>query len=45
MTRADSADAFERPHFVAQIAVVVGALSALVSVALWLPVWILSPCY
>jgi len=45
VTRADSADAAERPRFVAQIAVVVGALSALVSIALWLPVWVLSPCY
>ena len=45
VTRADSADADERPRFVAQIAVVVGALSTLVSIALWLPVWVLSPCY
>ena len=45
VTRADSADAAERPRFVAQMAVVVGALSTLVSVALWLPVWVLSPCY
>ena len=45
VTSADSADAAERPRFVAQIAVVVGALSALVSIALWLPVWVLSPCY
>ena len=45
VTRSESADAGERPHFVAQVAVLVGALSALVSVALWLPVWVLSPCY
>jgi len=45
VTRADSADAAERPRFVAQIGVVVGALSTLVSIALWLPVWVLSPCY
>jgi len=45
VTRADSADAAERPRFVAQIAVVVGALSTLVSIARWLPVWVLSPCY
>jgi hypothetical protein len=45
VTHADSAEAHERPHFVAQIAVVVGALSTLVSIALWLPVWVLSPCY
>jgi small-conductance mechanosensitive channel len=45
VTRADSDAADERPHFVAQMAVVVGALSALVCVALWVPVWFLSPCY
>ena len=45
VTRADSADAAERPRFIAQIAVVVGAISTLVSIALWLPVWMLSPCY
>ena len=45
VTRADSADAYERPHFFAQIAVVIGALSTLVAAALWLPVWVLSPCY
>ena len=45
VTRADCADAAERPRFVAQMAVVVGALSTLVSIALWLPVWLLSPCY
>ena len=45
VTRADSGDAAERPRFVAQMAVVVGALSTLVSIALWLPIWVLSPCY
>ena len=45
VTRADSADPAERPRFVAQMAVVVGALSTLVSIALWFPVWVLSPCY
>ena len=45
VTRADSGDAAERPCFVAQMAVVVGALSTLVSIALWLPIWMLSPCY
>jgi len=44
VTRADSGDALERPRFVAQMAVVVGALSTLVSIALWLPIWMLSPC-
>ena len=45
VTRADSGEVAERPHFIAQMAVVVGALSTLVSIALWLPVWVLSPCY
>ena len=45
VTRADSDDAAQRPHFIALMAVIVGALSALVCVALWIPVWLLSPCY
>lgn len=45
VTRADSGEAAERAHFVAQIAVVVGSLSALVCASMWLPVWLLSPCY
>jgi hypothetical protein len=45
VTRADGSGASERPHFVELIAVLVGALSALVCVALWLPIWLLSPCY
>jgi hypothetical protein len=36
--------AAQRPSFVALVAVLVGALSTLVSVALWLPIWMLSPC-
>jgi hypothetical protein len=35
----------ERARFVALVSVIVGALSALVCVALWLPIWLLSPCY
>lgn len=45
VTRADSEAAAERPHFIDQMAVVVGALSALVCVAMWVPIWFLSPCY
>ena len=45
VTRADSDEAAQRPHFIALMAVIVGALSALVCVALWIPVWLLSPCY
>ena len=44
VTVADGAGASVRPRFVDLIAVLVGALSALVSAALWLPVWMLSPC-
>jgi alkylhydroperoxidase family enzyme len=45
VTAADSGGASQRPHFIALIAVIVGSLSALVCVALWLPIWFLSPCY
>ena len=43
--RADGDAAADRQRFVALIAVLVGALSGLVCVALWLPIWLLSPCY
>jgi uncharacterized iron-regulated membrane protein len=33
-----------RRHFMAGLAAASGALSALVVGAMWLPVWILSPC-
>jgi hypothetical protein len=45
VTRADCDATEDRPHFVDQMAVVVGSLSALVCVALWVPIWLLSPCY
>ena len=45
VTAAESDSAAHRPHFIALTALLVGALSALVSVALWLPIWFLSPCY
>ena len=35
----------DRTRFVALVAVLVGALSSLVLVAQWLPLWLLSPCY
>ena len=45
VTRADGDAAADRQRFVALIAVLVGALSGWVCVALWLPIWLLSPCY
>jgi len=45
VTAADGDCASQRPHFVALMAVLVGALSLLVCGALWLPIWMLSPCY
>ena len=45
VTAAESDSVARRPHFIALVALLVGALSALVSVALWLPIWFLSPCY
>jgi hypothetical protein len=45
VTRADSEATEDRPHFIDQMAVVVGALSVLVCGALWAPIWLLSPCY
>jgi len=45
VTRADLHSAGHRPQFVALVGLVLGALSLLVCVALWLPIWLLSPCY
>ena len=45
VTRGDLDSDGHRPHFVALIGLVVGALSLLVCAALWVPVWMLSPCY
>jgi hypothetical protein len=45
VTRADGDTAIDRQRFVALVAVLVGAFSALVCVTLWLPIWLLSPCY
>lgn len=44
-TAADGDGASQRPRFIDLVAVLVGALSTLVCVALWLPIWLLSPCY
>jgi len=33
-----------RPHFLAQVAMMVGLLSSLVLFAMWIPQWIVSPC-
>ena len=43
-TWSDGSDAAARPGFVALMATLVGALSSLVIVALWTPVWWLPPC-
>ena len=45
VTLADSDSAAERPHFIEMIAVLAGGLSMLVCIALWVPIWFLSPCY
>lgn len=45
VTVADGDGASQRPRFIELIAVLVGALSVLVSVVLWVPIWVLSPCY
>ena len=45
VTRADGDAAADRQRFIALVAVLVGALSVLVCLALWLPIWLLSPCY
>jgi hypothetical protein len=45
VTAADGDGLAQRPSFIALMAVLVGGLSLLVCVALWLPIWMLSPCY
>ena len=44
-TAAESDAVAQRPLFVDLVAALVGAISVLVSIALWLPVWFVSPCY
>jgi hypothetical protein len=43
--REDSGDPATMRSFVSTLAVAVGALSALVIVAMWVPQWMLSPCH
>lgn len=45
VTAADGDSAAQRPNFIGLVAVLVGGLSLLVCIALWLPIWMLSPCY
>ena len=45
VTAADGHRAEHRPPFLAMVSLLTGALSLLVTIALWLPVWFLSPCY
>jgi len=41
---ADSDAGEARPHFVARVASLIGLLSCLVIVGIWIPQWLLSPC-
>jgi hypothetical protein len=43
--REDSGDPATARSFVSTLAMLVGALSALVIVAMWVPQWMLSPCH
>jgi hypothetical protein len=43
--RADSGDPATARSFVAMLATLVAALSALAIAAMWLPQWMLSPCH
>lgn len=38
-------EALERRHFLAGLAIALGALSALVIASMWMPTWIIAPCY
>lgn len=38
-------DNHDRRHFMAVVSLMVGSLSALTIVALWIPQWVLSPCF
>jgi hypothetical protein len=38
-------DTHDRHHFLSVVSLMVGALSALIIVALWIPQWVLSPCF
>ena len=43
-TYSDGSEAAARPGFVALMATLIGALSSLVIIAVWMPMWILPPC-
>ena len=45
VTAADGHRAEHRPPFLAMVSLLTGALSLLVSIMLWVPIWFLSPCY
>ena len=38
-------DTHDRHHFMSVVSLMVGSLSALIIVALWIPQWVLSPCF
>jgi hypothetical protein len=38
-------DSHDRHHFMSVLSLMVGSLSALIIVALWIPQWVLSPCF
>ena len=44
-TAADGHHAEHRPPFLAMVSLLTGALSLLVAITLWVPIWFLSPCY
>jgi hypothetical protein len=43
--RAAPGDTHDRHHFMSVVSLMLGAFSALVIVALWIPQWVLSPCF
>ena len=45
VTAAEGHQAEHRPPFLAMVSLLTGTLSLLVAIALWLPIFFLSPCY
>jgi hypothetical protein len=45
ITDSDLGHSEARPRFVALMATLVGAFASLAIAAMWLPVWVLSPCH
>ena len=43
--RAMPGDNHDRHHFMSVVSLMTGSFSALVIVALWIPQWVLSPCF